>query len=86
MPSDKLNPGGPRQFSFNNVLLNYQSKIFTLEISQNTEKYNEGKKTHYQEIIFGIVPSNQFFKTYIDIQNCILFSSIEIMQGIIYYC
>lgn len=62
MPSDKLNPGGPRSFSFNNALLNYQSKIFTLEISQNTEKYNEGKKTHYQEIIFGIVPSNQFFK------------------------
>lgn len=34
MPSkhDKLNPGGPRYFSFNYISSNYESNIITLEI------------------------------------------------------
>jgi len=46
---DKLNPGGPRYFSFNNSSSNYKSNIFTLEITQNTEKYNDGKKLTTQK-------------------------------------
>ena len=69
---DKLNPGCPRYFSFNNISSNYKSNIFTLEIIQNTEKYNDGK-THYLEInTFHIwyISFQTIFKLNINVQNC----------------